>query len=359
MVELPYYDSLNLSGLSLIEIRSMVASGMGLLWLKSSDKDYSYFEDVAGFESEEIISNLYQLNLPDSEISSLSTFVISGKGVGIELDNEDDGYGNSGVRTIGTFNPGNHVAIVLNDFAQGRFAQVNFDLAGLTNTQAAKDIFASLITHIAPIDMHYYPGGVAKIVWIADNLPLGINALFNETLADTSMLFIDAYSGIISADKLEESWDRLISAKGPIAFNSLVRLPVIKGDYAINGKLSKLDNSFEYLLQEGQFNFSVNTDLQYYSSAVVSSLQGLSLSDDDDSLRYYVINLINYATNIQPSSLNNINYSMSYLRYAYHYMLQMDAHVPQIESQLGRLIRMYQIYWDATPKTVSHSDDEY
>lgn len=357
MIELPYYDSLNLSGLAMIEIRSMVASGLGLLWLKSSDKNYDYLEDVAGFESEEMISNLYQLNLPDSEITSLSTLAISGKGVEIEIDDDEEDR-DSRVRTIGTFNPGNYAAIALNDFAQGRFAQVNFDLTGIANIQAAKDIFASLIIYIAPVDMHYYPGGIAEIVWTADNLSLGINVLFNETLIDTSMLFINAYGGAISSDKLEASWNRLILTEEPAVFDSLIRLPVTMADYTVNGKLSKLENSFEYLLQEGQLNFSINTDLQYYSSTVINSLQGLSLSDDDDSLRNYVINIINYATSIQPSSLDNINYSMSYLRYAYHYMLEMDANIPQIESQLGRLIRMYQIYWDKIPKTISNSSDD-
>ncbi|MEJ2509699.1 MAG: Ig-like domain-containing protein, partial [Gammaproteobacteria bacterium] len=339
-----------------LEIRAMVASGTGLLWVKNQPDEDEHWDDLFGARAHGVLSRLDEVDLADGPASTAGNWSVAGSGsaVGVRLrattgttsgqlvgvDDHEDGHEHQD-HDEGDKDDTNP-AVVINAYGQGHTAWFAFNPADLADAPAGQQVVLDSVRYAVPADNGPQAGGVSEIDWTASHLNPPMDLRFTEDLSD-GLTYLYTWDGNVDT-ALEAVWERNVDS-GSTVFRSLVRLPTAKGDYLVRGKLYELQAGFPFDLTDKDMTLTVSADRDDLGVTLMTTLTTMQVSRRDQHRLEEVIEHVQRAIARPQTDLDDINDSIRDLLKAMDQIRGMQADTIKVQEELGALLRVYQADW--------------
>jgi hypothetical protein len=316
------------------EIRAMVASGVGLVWIKTSTEGDEHWSDLVGAKARGRTKRLEQVILTESPLGAVGEWAIGGHGSRLKVDG---GVG------VGRLIPGDdHPAAVLNIYGDGRVALLAFDPAEMVDIDAAQSVIRGAIRYSQPAEPALLPGGVAEVRWSAFNMLPPLSLRLDEILGE-GLSFLRALDGIIQRPQ-EATWSRRVSTT-EMAFIALVRLPQEKGDYQVSARLYEIEGGAETPLADKGLVVGLMADRNDLALAVMEALSKLVVLKEDQNKLRSVTDLVQDAIARPQDSRKDAAYAIEKLVGAVDKLTKMKSDQRQAVGKIGQLLATYQLLW--------------
>jgi hypothetical protein len=316
------------------EVRAMVASGVGLVWIKTSTEDDERWSDLAGAEARGRTKRLEQVVLTESPLGAVGEWTAAGRGLRLKLEG---GVG------VGRLIPSDdHPAAVLNVYGDGRVALLAFDPAEMADIDAAQSVIRGAIRYSQPAEPALLPGGVTEVRWTASNMVPPLSLRIDAILGD-GLSFLRALDGIIQRPQ-EATWSRRVNTT-ETAFIALVRLPQEKGDYQVSARLYEIEGGAETLLADKGLVVGLMADRNDLALAVMEALSNLVVLKEDQNKLRSVTDLVQDAIARPQDSRKDAAYAIEKLVGAVDKLTKMKSDQRQAVGKIGQLLATYQLLW--------------
>jgi len=316
------------------EIRAIVASGSGLVWIKTHPDNSEKWEDVVGAKLRGKIPNITSVVLEDSPASQANTWATQDNGHKVEVT--------SGL-AVGSLMPADSApALILNAYSQGKVALMTFDPSAIVDSNGAMDVLWNVIKFAQPSRVALLPGDSADMSWTVSNVNPPLDSQLTAQLAD-GMQYIIVLDGEVTAIDLA-TWNKLIE-NDQHTFRSVIKLAQEKGAHLITAKIARLENGFPFEIANADLEVVIEKDIDDFGIDLMDSMMNLTVPAEDDEDLQEVIVLIQTAITSPRTSREEIEAIIKSLLKAYKKLLSLETNVPDIEAQFGLLLRNYQILW--------------
>lgn len=325
------------------EIQATVASGVGLVWIKthpdnianpgtgSSQPDWGRF---FGVTITGVTPNLTQVVLTNSAASQAGTWSTSGFGLQVQ--------GQGGI-VVGSLVPGkNNPAQVLNRHGNGNVALVTFDPSAFVDPQGAIDTLHNVLQYGVPLTTTLLPSSLTEIRWDASQLTPPLDVRFEAHLP-VGMAFLDLNGGqIVSAQ--EAVWEQHLDVDRT-TFSSLVRLSASTGTFDINSTLLQQQGADLSPIVSNMLTISVTVDRNQLGVQVMDTLTHLVVPMKEKSILADAIVNVQQALIRQQIVLDDIQFSIEELMHAEVLMASLAGDHTELLSKIGLLMTTYQLAW--------------
>ncbi len=319
------------------EIKAQVASGGSFILLSDT---HGKWKDIVGAKPRGVIHGLSSVELPDSPASNASTYSLVGTGQRVRL------YGGIPVGTLNG-NP-EYPAMVLNSVGSGNSIVLNYDPSEIISGADAEVVMTNVITYATSSRSELIAGEYGDLTWKASELnPPQTIELDEELSAELS--FVEVFDGVIASQN-NASWEREITTSEDV-FSAIVKLPFQKGEYQATVNLYEILNTGKNHLIDETLEIDLDYDRSDIAVKLMNSLSALnSLNLLDRIRRDVALHKINHALGVQIKNKRDVEYILLKLLYAYEKLEQISVPIPDELSNMGMLIRAYQLEWHALDK---------
>ena len=315
-----------------MELKAAVSAGSGLAWVRNIGDTNDHLNYIFGAKPNGTASNRTQLVLPESVASSAGTWTISGQIMKMTLT--------SGLR-VGSLNSGNHPAMSVFQYGDGRTVMMGFDPSRVTSPQGALDVMGDVLDYVRPgaPPTSYIAGGVATLRWSATELPTDREVELQVQLpTGFKLLEADGVGELVSARTAR--W-RLTPTSSSMEFRLVARVPIAAGAYLAEGDLSTMQPAGMELAAQSDVTVEVTGTAAAAAAATLTYLNGLSVPS---SYRSYLTNAKTYVTqakNRTQGNLSDATYSLNKTRAALEQILYIVPDQVQARVKIGDLLRHY------------------
>jgi subtilase family serine protease/Tol biopolymer transport system component/flagellar hook assembly protein FlgD/fibronectin type 3 domain-containing protein len=255
--------NLHMSPATAREIRAMVTTGSGMVWIKTHPDANEHMDELLGVQFLGATPSLSQVALTDSPASHAGVWGASGFGLNLSVT--------TGV-AVGALTPGGSPAMVLRRrLGGGRTALLTFDPSALADPQAGLDAVTNAIRYAAPVDQ-LLAGAVAEIRWTASQLTPPLSTVLHVQLPE-GMAFVDVGQGVIVSAR-DAVWIRDVTANQTV-FSAFVRLPALNGDYVVTAALSESRNGALTALAQNNLTVALDSDRDSQGATTLDLLNHL------------------------------------------------------------------------------------
>lgn len=261
------------------EIAATVASGTGLVAVKTHPSDANSLPEVFGARAEGHLPHVDAVTLEDSPASRTGEWALHGDGVKLKVTHGT---------VAGWWDWHHHkhhgykhrkAAMVINTHVDGRVALAGFDPMALVDEQARKDVLLDLLRFATPEQAALLPGAVVELQWQAGALSPPAAVQLQGGLPDT-MEYLAVRHGDILTPTLAE-WRAEIDA-GEARFTATIRLPDTPGDFEIDAVLYEDRDGMLRELASGQLTITVPAGRETVENNLLETLDGLREHCDDN-----------------------------------------------------------------------------
>jgi len=235
-------------------------------------------------------------------------------------------------------------AMVLNSYGAGHTALVGFDPSAFVDAQGAVDALANVIHYATSSIDVMLPGAIAEIRWTASNLIPPLVVEIKAHLVE-GLTFISAPEGTILGER-EAVWERNVFSEESV-FSSLVKLPAVKGDYAVTTELFDKQSAPITLLNDNVFVISLVNNRDDLGMQLLNELNTLKVTAKNRARLQTAIMYVKKATGRVQQTRDDAGYSINDLLSAFELITQIDSVTPQMMASHGRLLGAYQLLWSS------------
>jgi hypothetical protein len=246
---------------SLHEIRAQVASGAGLLLIKTRPDQDNHWQALTGVRVKGSIKDVYAIDLLDGPPGAAETFDYGGRAVRLEA-------GDAAVLARAV--PQGEPVMTLNDYADGRAAVLGFNPAADPDTGHAAALLDEVLDQVAPSTARLAVDGVVELAWlvagVADDTAIELQATLPP-----GMQFIHAAGATLAGNREQATWRRVHGA-GEDRFAALVRLPSAPASIEVEATLSRVDGEQLVVLNTSRFELEVEDGFAAASNTLLDSI---------------------------------------------------------------------------------------
>ncbi|MFI0416317.1 MAG: CARDB domain-containing protein [Candidatus Thiodiazotropha sp.] len=315
------------------ELLGTIASGTGLLWIKTHPGHGHALAHGLGMRIFGTSPHLNSVTLPDGPASVAGNWEASGFGLSMRTK-----PGTS----VGELSPSGRPAMMISRHGNGNVAVMAFNPALLTNQEAAKQILERSLAFAHPIQVPVISGTPIGIRWTAQQVIPPMNLEFVEELP-LDMSFLNAINGVIESDQLAR-WQGTIESE-QFNYNAIAKLPDNLGTYTIKGTLSELRDGLAWELVTDTLDIPVTTQGEDIAVNLIDALNAMDLRRREARKRSAALWFIQLAIGKEPSSLRNIEFSLRKLLIAQKFITAIKNMDPEIHRMFGQLLSVYQLAW--------------
>lgn len=328
------YEHLQISEHVSDELRAMLASGTGMVWIKTHPDSNEHWQDIFGAKSQGVIPRLSAVELQDSPASVQGVWASSGSGLKLRL---------VGAQAVGVLQPdGKHPAMVLNAYRQGRVALVTFDPSRFEDQQGAQGVLEHLIRFAAPVRTLGLAGEPVDILWHVSKLNAPLELQFDEHLVD-ALRFLSARDGLLT-DAQNAIWTRTLDTDST-HFKASIALPLNSGTYTVRAIASRLEGLVPFELARESLDVVVDRQAPQMGVALLDYLNALPVPTKDRDELQDAIAHIQHALTRRQQTQKDAQYAIRQLLEASEELRDMSSDSAQGEAMLGELVRSYQLLW--------------
>lgn len=315
------------------ELLGTIASGTGLLWIKTHPGHGHSLAQGLGMRIFGAAPHLSTVTLPDGPAT-------------VEGVWEAGGYGLS-MRTkpgtaVGRLSPSGRPALMISRHGNGNVAIMAFNPALLTDQNAGTQILQRSLAFAKPIEVPTIPGGPVGIRWTTQQLIPPMNLEFVEELP-LDMSFESALDGIVENDQLAR-WQGMVNDE-QYYYDAIAVLPDVLGTYSVSGTLNELRDGLAWELVSATLDVTLDKQGDDIAVDLIDALNALELRRHDAHRRSAALWYIQLAIAKEPNSMKNIEYSIRKLLTAQKFIAGLDEIDPDIHRMFGRLLSVYQLAW--------------
>lgn len=315
-------------------LRLNVAGGMGLVMISTHPYHGNNLSDVFGarIKGHGSVGPDGQIALIDSPLGEARVLARSSRGVRLK---------NLGGITVGTYQPEEKPALVINTYRSGKTALLGFDPAGLDDTEQAKTLLSDLFNFAAPQSLATFPGSVVDLQWTVSQAepPLDVNL---TQISDPQIGLLNVLDGEI-VDAQTAVWQRIIEAEQDV-FDAVIRLPFEKGDFSISADLSANVDGNLTSLQVAELLVSTERDLDDLGAALLTTMAAVEV---DRRWEARLLRLATWLVRLALESPRDSRYAVDaalwYLTHAYKLVGQIRPGLFEVQSEIGLVYRLYQL----------------
>jgi subtilase family serine protease/fibronectin type 3 domain-containing protein len=315
------------------ELLGTIASGTGLLWIKTHPGHGQALAHGLGMRIFGTSPHLNAISLPEGPATVAGDWEASGFGLSMRTQPGT---------AVGKLSPGSRPAMMISRHGNGNVAVMAFNPAMLTDQQAAEQILTRSLDFAVSIEVPRVPGIPIGIRWTTQQLIPPMELEFEQALP-LDMEFVSALNGVIESDYLAR-WQGIVKAEQH-DYEAVVILPDTLGTHTINGKLSELRDGLAWELVQGSLDVTVSDKGQDIAVELIDALNALDLRRRDARRRSAALWFIQLAVTKETDSLKDIEYAIRKLLVAQKFIASLDEVDPDIHRLLGQLLSVYQLAW--------------
>jgi subtilase family serine protease/Tol biopolymer transport system component/fibronectin type 3 domain-containing protein len=315
------------------ELLGTIASGTGLLWIKTHPGHGHALAHGLGMRIFGTSPHLGSIKLPYGPASDAGTWEASGFALNMRTKPGT---------AVGEIHPSNRPAMMLSRHGNGNIAVLAFNPALLTNQDEAKQILERSLAFARPIEVPVISGIPIGIRWTAQQLIPPMNLEFVEEIP-LDMSFLNTINGVIESDQVVR-WQSTVDTE-QIDYNAIATLPDSLGTYNVKGTLSELRDGLAWELVNSTLDLHVTTQGEDIAVDLIDALNALDLHRHEARKRSAALWFIQLAIGKEPSSLRNIEFSLRKLLIAQKFISAIHDVDQDIHRLFGQLLSVYQLAW--------------
>jgi hypothetical protein len=337
------------------EIRAMVASGMGLVWIKTRPDQGKDWESLIGVKVKGALNDVSAIDILANSIATAGQIGYSGRALTLELE---AALVAAVAQSQGT------PMIVTNDYAGGRVVVLGFNPAAASDGDTAASLLNEIFIYAAPSTSGLSVNGVTEIAWLVEDVAVDtpIELRVNLPLA---LQFLHATDATLS-DSLDKAiWQRDYAVDDN-RFFALIRLAQTAGTYEVDATLSQLENGQSFVLNTSQLSLEIEDRFAETREQLIASVASIETSKKGKSSKYdkssikKILELMDDAFEHDPAtaSLYNIEKSIDALLDVIYEVEKKALNAELITRQVGDILRFYQSAWFRQVSGSELSDDQ-
>ncbi|MCP4332392.1 MAG: hypothetical protein GY785_07025, partial [Gammaproteobacteria bacterium] len=317
------------------QVKLSVAGGIGLVMISTDPDNSNKLLDIMGAKIHGRSANDFysQISLIDSPIGEGNLLDIRGRGVALK---------NNGGVTVGTHLPDNKPALIVSNYRDGKTALIGFNPVDLVDPEQARNLLTGLIRFAAPQTVDLFPGGVLDLLWTVSEVDPPLSAMLTQ-ISDLQIGLLSAVDGEI-ADVQTIVWHRDIDSEQD-EFNAVIRLPFEQGDFLVSADLAE-NGVVPISLQSAELLVTTDHDRHDLGAALVAEMQ--TIEPNKKRVRKKLdkaTELVQTALDTPLDTINAVDSALEDLVNAYEKLEDMRNELPDIQTQVGLLYRLYQLDW--------------
>jgi hypothetical protein len=337
------------------EIRAMVASGMGLVLIKTRPDQGKDWESLTGVKVKGALNGVSAIDILPNSIATAGQIGYSGRAVTLEL---------KAALVSAVAQPQGSPMIVTNDYGAGRVVVLGFKPAAASDGDTASSLLNEIFIYAAPLTSSLSVNGVAEIAWLIEDVAVDtpIELRVNLPLA---LQFLHATDATLSDGLDEAIWQRDYAVDDN-RFFALIRLAQTAGTYEVDATLSQVENGQSFVLNTSQLSLEIEdrfaeTREQLIASvaAIETSKKGKSSKHDKHTIKK-ILELLDDAFEHDPAtaSLYDLEKSIDALLGVIYEVEKKALNAEPITRQVGDILRFYQSAWSRRVSDSELSDDQ-
>ena len=328
-------QTLQLSSQTVLELKGTVASGAGLVWIKTHPDNNEHLQALFGAKPNGSLPNLTQVVLPNSAASVAGTWSIHGFGMKVKL---------MGGTPVGLLKPASQTAMVISQYGDGRTALMAFDPSVISAPQGAMDTLANVLGYARPVNPETQVGSVVQVDWTASHLSPPVSVELKSQVP-SGLTFVSVDGGTTTVPT-EAVWTRSVTTETSV-FNALVRLPQVKGTYTIGAQLRDRGAAGSPQLAAGSVTVTVAKSRDELGATALTALRNLKVPKNQQSKLQKAIDSVQSAVSRSQRSKSDALYSVGKVTVAMDQLLQINSVPNDAFVAVSDLLGAYQALWSS------------
>jgi len=324
------------------EIRALVASGSGLLWIKTRPEQEDDWTGLAGVRARAALNGVSTIEVLDSPIATAGEFDYAGRAVTLDLD---------GATALGVAQPRGKTVLSANDYGAGRVVVLAFNPAAAVDAERAARLLAELVAYVTPVTTNLTVNGVAEVDWVIEDVPAA-TAIELRVNLPAGLRFLHAADATLNESRDEALWQRDYAAADN-RFSALVRLAAAAGSYDIDAALAQVDGEQRLVLGTGQLSLAIDDRFAEYRAQLLASVVAIEVAKKGKSSKHdkyairKILDLLDEAFAHEPASaaLADIESAIDALLEVAYEVEKKALNTRPLTRQLGDVLRVYQSAW--------------
>jgi subtilase family serine protease/flagellar hook assembly protein FlgD/squalene cyclase len=336
------HDELKVSKDARNEIQAMVASGTGLVWIKTRAGHGKDWESLTGVKVKGALNDVNAIEILPNSIATAGQIAYSGRALTLEIKT-------ALVSAVGQ-SQGTPM-IVTNDYAGGRVVVLGFNPAAASDGDTAASLLNGIFIYAAPSTSSLSVNGVAEIAWLVEDVALDTPLELRANLP-LALQFLHAADATLSDGVDETIWQRDYAVDDN-RFFALIRLAQNAGTYEVDATLSQLENGQSFVLNTSQLSLTIEDRFAETREQLIASVAAIETSKKAKSSKHdknaikKIQKLLDGAFEHDPAtaSLDNIEVSIDALLEVIYEVEKKGLSAEPITHQVGDVLRFYQSVW--------------
>jgi hypothetical protein len=226
------------------EIRALVASGSGLVLIKTRPDNAGDLESLGGIKVRGELPEVTAIDLLGEPLGDAGRVAYAGRALNIEPE---------GATPIALSEPRAEVTMTATEIAAGRVVVLGFNPGAIGDRERAVALLDEVFSWVTPSTGGLAANGVAEVAWLVEEVADGTPIELRIELPPQLRL-IAAGDALLDADRSVASWQR----RDDNRFAALLRLAAVTGSYQIEATLSRLENGQPVVLDSSRLTLEID-----------------------------------------------------------------------------------------------------